>query len=138
MAKATSTKDVAPPVVGEVIQPAAASLPLPVLEKEVRPVGGTVVLPPAWKPSTNEADVFGFAQRKRKWAKPDLDVSGIPSLLLEAGEFGPDLPEELMASIRGAREIIKYFYSTILIVGLSEEPGFKISFEPSGGSSPRD
>lgn len=54
-------------------------------------------------------------------------MSGIPPFLLEAGEYGPDVPREFVANLGGADKDIKFLCSAKQKVGFSAEPGFKVS-----------
>lgn len=98
------------------------------LEKVSKPVASAVVPLLVKLVSTPEAIASGSVQRKRKRLDSDLDVSRVPSFLLEADQFGPDVPEELAMPIISSGEVMRYFCSAIRKVGLLVEPGFQVNF----------
>lgn len=59
-----------------------------------------------------------------KEANPAHVMPEVPSFL--AGEYGSEVPRELVVTLGAADEALKHLRSTLREVGLSMEPGFKV------------
>lgn len=79
-----------------------------------------------------EAELAGSVSWKRKKSASEHDLMGIPSFILKASEFGPNVLEELAAMLGGAGEALRVLCSAMHKVGFSAEPGYKVSRLPLG------
>lgn len=83
------------------------------------------------------ASVSSSEPERKGRAKSDLDVSGIPSFLSEAGAYGPHILKKLAMTLGGADKALKYLCSAMRKVGFSAKPGYKVTILPLGSSSPQ-